>query len=1121
MRHTLPVAVVVGITLAVAGVARSAPQNGSAPGQAPTPPATTTDAASTPESVTAEDPASDEVQSRHFERRVRPLLVERCQKCHGPQEQKGGLRLDSRAAALAGGDSGPAIVPGDPPGSLLMSAIEYGDVVQMPPDGRLPAELVSDLRVWIAAGAPWPGSDDQDSRPRPTATVTAEDRTFWSYQPVCDPPMPRVRNAEWPRSPLDQLVLAKLEAAGLEPAPPAERRTLVRRLTFDLCGLPPTPVEVDEFLADDAPDAVDRLVDRLLASPRYGERWGRHWLDVARYADSNGLDENLAQAEAYRYRDWVIGAFQRDEPYDQFLRAQIAGDLLPSVNDAQRMDYLAATGFLCLGPKMLAEDDPVKMEMDIVDEQLDTVFQAFMGVTIGCARCHDHKFDPLSAVEYYGLASIFKSTQTMDTFSVVARWHERPLVGIDQERALATRATERRLLQTAFDTRQTQALEAATIEARSQVAEYLLAAQALASSRRPLEPKMQAGAAPPDDGLLCEAETFARGNVKIDFEVYGAGIGVVYNAGELPNLAEYDVTVARSGKYQIDLRYAAAEARPVRLIVDGQELSSTAARRATGSWTPETQCWEGAAQIALEPGPHVVRLERSGPFPHFDKLALVRVGDFSTASETLATANSDAPTAPRELRQGYLERFTAAMAQTLETPRGPLAAWANLPGLLSADRADPVTTFVLRDPLPPTPEALAARYRELTEQAFATEPDPATAVPATAWREFLTAPAAPLATPEATAAYLTPTEMAAIDTLRTALREHDAATPTVPWVMAVAEGTPTALPIHVRGSHLNLGELAPRQLPEVLRHPFTPELPHDQSGRVQLADWIAHPANPLTARVMVNRVWRWHFGTGLVRTCDNFGRLGDRPSHPELLDWLASRFMESGWSIKHLHRLILNSATYQMSSRWNAVAAAVDPDNRLHWRMDRQRLDAESLRDAILAVGGQLDTTMGGSLLVTKNREYVAGTASVNPTSYAAPRRSVYLPVVRSALYDVFQAFDFADPSVINGDRATTTVAPQTLFAMNSELVTEQSLRLAERLLHANHPDDAARVQAAFQIALGRDPLPEELSEALTYLATCENESAAPETPDAPPINQVWQSLVRAILATNEFIYVD
>ncbi len=363
-----------------------------------------------------------------FEKVVRPLLLNKCVSCHGETKQKGDLRLDSLEAILKGGESGPALVPGKPEQSLIVTAVRHNEALKMPPKEKLPAAEIAALAAWVKAGAVWPNAKPvlpAPAKPAAVRTFTDEEKAFWAFQPIQRPKVPDAPgNAPHP---IDAFLAEGLKVKGLAQAPPADKRALVRRLTFDLTGLPPTAAEVEAFEKDTAPDAWDKLIDRLLASPAYGEKWGRRWLDVARYADSNGMDENLAHGNAWRYRDYVVRSFNADKPFDQFVKEQIAGDLLPGGTPQERADRLTATGFLVIGPKMLAEDDPMKMRMDIIDEQLDTLGQAFLGLTLGCARCHDHKFDPITAADYYALAGMFYSTKSMRSYGVVAQWHERPV----------------------------------------------------------------------------------------------------------------------------------------------------------------------------------------------------------------------------------------------------------------------------------------------------------------------------------------------------------------------------------------------------------------------------------------------------------------------------------------------------------------------------------------------------------------------------------------------------------------------------------------------------------------------------------------------------------------------
>jgi mono/diheme cytochrome c family protein len=770
----------------------------------------------------ADDPAAIEF----FEKKVRPVLAEHCYKCHGGtgEKIKGGLEMTGRAALLKGGDTGPAIVPGDPAKSLLVHVVRYDGDLKMPPRGKLTDQQIADLTAWVKAGATWPDSPETDATAKKPGgpLFTPEEKAFWAFQPVRPPPVPAGRDA------IDHFVLTKLRDNGLSPAPPADRRTLLRRVTFDLTGLPPTPAEIDAFLKDDSPEAWKKVIDRLLASPAYGEAWARHWLDVARYADSNGLDENTAFGNAWRYRDYVIRAFNADKPFDRFVKEQIAGDLLPDGG----ADGLVATGFLVLGPKLLAEPDKQKMVTDIVDEQIDVVTKAFLGLTVSCARCHDHKFDPIPTRDYYGLAGVFTGTKTMATLATVARALERPLGG-------------------------------ETAESRAYRAEVEQLKQELAAIER--------------------------------------------RFGRTPE-------VDREQRHELHLQ--------------------------------------------------------------------------------------------AELRRAEIKR--------------------------------------LEPQIEPPPMALAVQD----------------------------------------------------------------------------EANPADVKVHIRGNHLTLGEVAPRIFPRILAGEVQMPVPSRTSGRRQLAEWIASPANPLTARVIVNRVWQHHFGEGLVRTPDNFGTLGERPTHPELLDWLAARFVQDGWSLKKLHKLMLLSATYQRSTGHDPRAAQLDPDNRMLWRFHRRRLPAEAIRDSMLAVAGTLDRTAGGSLLANGNFEYINNEHSRGEVRYGSTRRSVYLPVIRNNVYDFFQAFDFVEPHVPTGRRATTVVAPQALFMMNNLFVVTQAKAFGESLLKQQGTDED-RIRAAYPRAFGREATADEVSRAVSFVHEYVAALEGTETDPAVRRSRAWAAWCQALFASSEFITVD
>ncbi len=1071
---------------------------------------------------------ADGPSTEHFEKKVRPLLAAHCSRCHGPEKPKGGLRLDSLAGMKAGGETGPIVVAGKPDESLLIEAVRYAGDLKMPPKGRLAGDEIAALVDWVRAGAPWPGPESSTKAANPTFASPSpgeEPKAFWAFQPVRDPVPPPVKNPAWVESPIDRFILAGLEANHLSPAPPVDKRILIRRVTFDLTGLPPTPGEVAGFLSDGTPDAFARLVDRLLASPRYGERWGRFWLDLARYADSNGMDENVAYAPAWRYRDYVIAAFNEDKPYDRFLKEQIAGDLLPSADGPAAHSRITATGFLVLGPKMLAEDDPMKMEMDIIDEQVDTVSKVFMGLTLGCARCHDHKFDPLPTADYYSLAGIFKSTKSMQNHSVVAMWNERALGDPKQTAALAAHREAVAAKTAEVKKVGDEARAALKRELRSHVADYLLTTGLMERAEGFRRSILAGTGGDKTTGLLLrEAESFQRGNVGVDREFYGPGIGVILNVGPLPNFAEYDFEVPTAGVFQVELRYAAADPRPVRVKLNGEDLGSDVAGMLTGSWGPDSQRWTVAGLGSLKPGKTTLRIERAGgPIPHFDKVALVP--RTLPADVNLADLKSSESLAlNRGLNPKILERWTSVLARAKANPNSVFRPWIELAGRSFAVPGDPAGAIRARLGLDPGPKELAARYQRLFDEAAGAGPDVAGADPAlAAFRKVIDDPDGPLSVAKQADAYFPADVRSRLVALREDLKAIQAKAPPVAVAMAVEDQKkPTNLKVHIRGSHLTLGEEVPRRFPRIVAAKDQTPIGDDRSGRLELAEWLTRSDHPLTSRVMANRLWLWHFGQGIVRSPDNFGRLGERPTHPELLDWLARRFVESGWSMKAMHRLILRSATYQMSTRHNEAASVADPENRLRWRFDRRRLEAEAIRDSMLAVSGLLDTTMGGSRLAVKTHDYVNSTgASQKSALYDVNLRSVYLPVIRSGLYPVFQAFDFADPSSSSGQRVPTTVAPQALFMMNDPLALRTSADWAERLRARTDLNDAGRVRLAYENAYGRAASDEECARALEYLSRFDALLTSKGVKDADRPARKWQAMAQSILAASEFISIE
>lgn len=996
---------------------------------------------------------AQQIDDTFFEKHVRPILVERCQSCHGPDKQKSGLRVDSLAALLKGGESGPAIILGKPSESLLCQVIDQGEPYAMPPKDKLKKEQILAISAWVKAGARWPGQSANTTAATLQPPRTDNQQQLWSFLPPSKANPPAVHDASWCRSPVDRFLLAALEAKGLKPAPAAERHLLIRRATFDLTGLPPTPQEVEEFVNDKSPLAFTRVIDRLLASPAYGERWARHWLDLARYADSNGMDENMAHANAFRYRDYVIRAFNTDKPYNQFLTEQLAGDLLQTDDPDERARRITATGFLVIGPKMLAEDDPRKMEMDIIDEQLDTAGRAFLGMTFGCARCHDHKFDPISSVDYYGMAGIFKSTKTMANFRVVAMWNERPVSDIGtlgvRAKAMEGLATRKKEIDAHIDKGWAQLKADLPMHVRAlTAAKRVLATPAVSGSNESLLQKnLSAGT------ILLEAEKFQRGNLVRDFITYGQNIGVVYNAGTIPNVAEYDFNISSDGIYQVETRHAAAESRPVRLSIDSAFTQENSASSITGSWTPESQTWTVSGLVALKAGKHVLKIERNGPVPHIDKIALALRSDLKSIPADVATVAHELHLNPI-LVNGWL----VWLKKSKQLPED-----SEVPKIIALD-GGPLS--IIKD-------------RELV---------------------------------------LSESYKAALKELRAAFNTAEKGLPPEPMAMAASEGTVTNLKVHLRGNYLTLGTDAPRGFPKALSTGKPSGIGSTTSGRLELAQWMTHPDHPLTSRVMVNRLWQWHFGAGLVRTPDNFGRLGMKPANQPLLDWLATEFVRNGWSIKDMHRKIMNTSAYQMSCAHDPIAFQADPDNALFWRMNRRRLEAEALRDGFISLAGDLKTTNGGSLLTIGNHKYVTSTASERFDPYHVDCRTVYLPITRSSVYDFLQAFDFADPSSSNGERVATTVAPQALALLNSRLVEEKTISWARKLVARTDLDDSGRISEIYMRAYSRPPRKNELDRAKRFFVSLKDST---DGSDDEKTVRAWQGFCRAILASSEFVHVD
>ena len=961
-----------------------------------------------------------------------------------------------------------------------------------------------------------------------------------------------MENRAWVQSPIDAFVLAKLEAAGLEPAKPAARRDLLRRVTVNLTGLLPTPEELRAFETDTSPQAWANAVERLLASPRYGERWGRHWLDVARYGDSNGGDENKYFPNANKYRDYVVDAFNRDQSFSEFVQEQIAGDLMPADEDPESARRrIIATGFLVIGTKILAEPDPRKMELDIIDEQIDTIGKAFMGLSIGCARCHDHKFDPISTKSYYSMAGIFKSTYTMEHYNIVADWHEREVGTATEMAALKNARDESAQLKKANETISREAREALGVRVQQDTAKYLLGANEVIARRRmigepePLGPVAMERLAK-GRGLLFEAEDFDRGNVSVDRDNYGKEIGIISDPGGQKNFAEYDIELPFTGNYQIELRYAALHARPGQLLIDGQVVQPEAVSKTTGGWMPEHQKWVVEGVFRLKAGKHVLRIQSEPLMSHIDKVLIIE----APLPKTNAVADADEGWAPRDLNQiaaeeglvpvvlkNWADRLTRA-----EQEGDPLfhvwLEYAKLPRLTfrtEAKRlANDIRSGVCRPPsqapgsefalvrdwfsgfTPNSLRAVANHYRALFDEARGWEPAKATPEQKQLV-EFVKDAKGPFALPEGIEGSFAEASLTQLKTNRERLAKIASTMPKLPTAMAVEDRKIEDLAVHIRGDYLTLGETAPRGVPMPFDFGERHRVDDKTSGRLQLARWLTDDEHPMTARVIANRVWHWHFGNGLVRTPDDFGIRGAKPTHPELLDWLASELIRSGWSIKHLHRLILRSSAYQMSTANNARAAEADPENTLLWRMNRRRMEAEVIHDSLLQMAGRLDLQMGGLAAVVKTQDPTSDELDRNNEIYRGiTRRAIYVPVHRTHVYELFDAFDFPDPGTPTGRRNATNVATQALFFLNNDWLMQQAEALAKR----SHGGPEKRVGFLYETTLGRKPSATERASALKFVERFGQ--ALPESlPLAKREDQSWAAFCQVLLQSNPFLYLN
>ncbi|MBI3412207.1 MAG: PSD1 domain-containing protein [Planctomycetes bacterium] len=1067
-----------------------------------------------------------------FENQVRPLLVEHCFSCHGRGKKlKAELNLTTKAGLLLGGTNGPAAAPGKPKESLLLKAISYkDDELRMPPNGKLKEKDIAILTRWVEMGLPWPKIGGEIAGTK-GFEITDEHRHFWAFEPVRDQPLPSVKDAAWPKTDLDRFILAALENKGLSPAKPADKRTLLRRATFDLTGLPPTPSEIDAFLKEDSREAFAKVIDRLLASPQYGERWGRHWLDVVRYADSfdsRGLGGVGDISEAWRYRDWVVDALNKDMPYDQFIIHQIAGDLLPRT---QQPGGIIATGVLAIGNWGGGDADKEKMHTDIVDDQIDVVCRSFLGLTVTCARCHDHKFDPISTKDYYGLAGIFFSTHILPSVGLRTAGPDMlriSLLSPDEDARRTKQTTRQKELEKEVRAARQRYYQRFVQDQLAHTAKYLLAAwdyqnrppdqakrsiDEFAAERKLHEFALarwietltfggeyqlmsnaakDAGGKPgvngyrgepdcpsllvnntsdevaigtfklpaksvsvhpgPNNGVVVSWKSPVAGTVKITGKVVDAdpqgGDGIAWiidhrNSGGLRELASGDIPNAGAqdfakgkGAEQLE-RVDIKSGDRIQLLVlpKANYICDTTVVELTISMLDGTKTWNLTADIVedLHQGnPHADRFGNFGVWSFLDMAKSNRAKPGSTAPvHVTAWQKAAAEVASGRKPRESLEQAAVDFQKSFQVTDAASPFWINNPAddkHLAAESREHLTKL--------TAELDALKKMPLPPVAFAHGAQDG-GIPGTIYAGF-----------------------------------HD-------------------VKVHIRGSYLRLGDVAPRRFPEIVAGAEQEPIASG-SGRLDLARWIARPANPLTARVMVNRIWQQHFGEGIVRTPSNFGKLGEPPTHPELLDHLAMQFVKNDWSIKKMHRLIMLSATYQQSSDPSPEALKLDPDNRLWSRMNRRRLEAEAIRDNILAVSGKLDLKPGGPA----TREF------------ASPRRSLYQMTVRSDRSGFGPLFDTPDSTAVTEKRINSTVAPQALYLLNHPFILEQTETLSKRILAAAK-DDRSRIHIAYTVLYGRRPSPEELQVGLEFLGGVTNSERG------------WEEYCQVLLCVNEFMYVD
>ncbi|MCX6606546.1 MAG: PSD1 and planctomycete cytochrome C domain-containing protein [Acidobacteria bacterium] len=1042
-----------------------------------------------------------------FEKNVRPVLVEKCQGCHGPTTEHSGLRVDSRAALLKGGARGPSLVPGQPAGSLLLRAIRHEEL-KMPLGGKLSPEQIRAFTTWIENGAAWP----TEIATRTTAKSMAERaKEYWAFQPVSKPALPNVSQRDWPRTPVDFFVLNALEKAKLTPAAPADRSALIRRVTFDLTGLPPKPEEVSGFLADPSPQAYEKVVDRLLESPRFGEQWARHWMDLVRYSESHGSQGDFDLPFAWRYRDYLIRALNQNEPYDQLVREHLAGDLLaqPRINREENVnESVIGTAHFRMVEYGYVPVDALDDQFKVVDNQIDVISKAFQGLTVSCARCHDHKFDPISQKDFYALYGILASSRHGQR-AIDAPADESPR----REEMAKLRAQLRgELGRVWLGSKPNLSAELAAPpvaaaapgkkavdppkpdygplqlwrELKDQAAGESFAAgweRATGKLRQELEDRRRFNATSFQRKWKLDEGTdyttwFRAGNGLPDdptpageFFVFPDGdrlINGVYQAGVFSHLrSRKDSAVLHSPRFKIEsdsisLRVLGGNVASARIVVENYALGNGGIFPATNlnddqfRWIRfDTKYRRGSyAYIELTPYDDRSRLAAGGPTDgrsHFGVTEVVsHDGDKPPKEEVVAAELLLDGPAPATLAQ-LSDRYQAVLRQCVE-------AW--IAGKLTARQAAFLDFFARNDLLPNSSKQVPAGVLAMVER----------------------------------------------------YRQLESRIPVPRRAPGLLVGTSFDQALFVRGSHMNPGATVPRRFLEALG---SQPCGSAESGRLELANAIANAANPLTSRVMVNRIWHHLFGRGIVGTVDNFGKNGEKPSHPELLDYLATRFVEEGWSIKAMVRLMVTSSVYQLSSTSSAASKSLDSGNVLLQHARWRRLTAESIRDSILSVSGELEAKLYGPGIDVYYTGKTEGGGKVGPLD-GARRRSVYQRIKRNAQNPFLEVFDSPKPTSTRGQRDSTNVPAQSLTMLNDPFVIDQASKWAGRMVADGATSARDRIERMFLRALGRRPTAAELAASVDYLAQAE-----PNGMELLSSQAAWQDLAHSIFNFKEFLYLQ